>query len=239
MSDLKKPLKPNSMDLEGAPMMGEYLETREGWHPDLFSWRFAHVLGFLTGGTTFIAGTVCLFYPGWDFVSAFLYTLGSCGFLFVDVQEFFTFEGLELRTNIALSAIGSTFYVIGSVGFFPAIFAWDMRMGVWGFILGSFFIGVSQLWKTHRIGATESTDHVFHLSTLLFVKDAFTAAGVEFGACCGAWCFFFGTIMFNLGPLEGPNSVLNEVLWVWVAGSCFFTVGGLFLGYRHFVMDVV
>jgi hypothetical protein len=30
------------------------------------------------------------------------------------LQEFFTFSGLELRTNISLSAIGSTFYVIGS-----------------------------------------------------------------------------------------------------------------------------
>ncbi len=67
------------------------------------------------------AGTFLLFpwlasaVPNADFWSAFLYTLGSCGFLFVDVQEFFTFDGAVLRLNISLSAIGSTFYVIGSV----------------------------------------------------------------------------------------------------------------------------
>jgi hypothetical protein len=33
-------------------------------------------------------------------------TIGSCGFLFVDVQEFFTFGGAILRTNIAMSMIG-------------------------------------------------------------------------------------------------------------------------------------
>jgi hypothetical protein len=36
-----------------------------------------------------------------------LYTVGSCGFLFVDVLEYFTFdEDAWLRTNIAMSATG-------------------------------------------------------------------------------------------------------------------------------------
>jgi hypothetical protein len=65
------------------------------------------------------AGTVLLLLPGLlassDWWSALLYTVGSFGFLFVDVQEFFTFSGLELRTNISLSAFGSALYVIGSV----------------------------------------------------------------------------------------------------------------------------
>lgn len=45
--------------------------------------------------------------------------------------------------------------------------------------------------------------------------------------------------LYNSGPLEGPHSVLGAVLWTWVAGSCWFTAGGCFLAYRHFVMGVV
>lgn len=47
------------------------------------------------------------------------------------------------------------------------------------------------------------------------------------------------TQLYNSGPLEGPHSVLGTVLWTWVAGSCWFTAGGCFLAYRHFVMGVV
>lgn len=47
-----------------------------------------------------VPGTVALFFPGHDTLSAVLYTIGSCGFLFVDVQEWFTFKGAVLRTNV-------------------------------------------------------------------------------------------------------------------------------------------
>ena len=43
--------------------------------------------------------------------------------------------------NIAASATGSLLYVIGSVGFLPAIMNHTILIGVWGFIGGSFFIG--------------------------------------------------------------------------------------------------
>jgi hypothetical protein len=65
------------------------------------------------------------------------------------------------------------------------------------------------------------------------------AAGVELSAGIGAACFLFGTIAYDAGPVEGPNSILFAVLCVWTAGSFWFTAGGLFLAYRHFVMRVV
>lgn len=52
-------------------------------------------------------------------------------------------------------------------------------------------------------------------------------------------CFLYGTALYDEGPLEGPNSVLRTVLYVWTAGSCFFTLGACYLSYRHFVMRVV
>lgn len=94
-----------------------------------------------------------------------------------------------------------------------------------------------QLWKTHRIGGGE---HPAGFSIRNFRSlDALSAAGVELGAGLGAWCFFFGTLLYQNGPLEGAGSVLSLVLYIWLAGSVFFTFGGCCLGSRHFVMGVV
>lgn len=173
-------------------------------------WQIFHWLGFVTGGTTFIAGTTCYFYPEWvngGFYAALLYTLGSFGFLSVDLLEFFTFtEDRVIRFNIFLSATGSTFYVLGSIGFFPSVYALTSVIGIWGFILGSFFIGISQLWKVHRIGSScgEETEgllgeqgvkrSVFKIRNLLASRENFISTGIELDAGIGAWFFFFGTV---------------------------------------------
>jgi hypothetical protein len=159
-----------------------------------------------------------------------LYTLGSCGFLYVDVLEFFTFtDDFWLRCNITMSATGSTFYVIGSIGFLPMFFKESAACGEFGFIAGSAFIGVSQAWKVLRLSYGTCGS-----------KDTLTAIGVEAGAMIGAYCFLVGTLMFAHGPLEGPFYQLILTIWVW--GSCAFTTGSLFLAYRvdnrHFVMGV-
>ncbi|GBF91374.1 hypothetical protein Rsub_04114 [Raphidocelis subcapitata] len=228
-------------------LLGEYDHgARPTWHPENLLWQALHAFSFLLGGTTFIAGTAALFWPGNDTLSASLYVIGSLGFLAVDVQEWLTFSGAVLRTNICLSMTGSALYVAGSAGFLPAVAAAFPRLGVWGFVLGSAYIAWSQLWKTHRIGGGELEGEGgedgggggFRLRSLL-TRDAATAAGVELSAGIGALCFLFGTLLFDSGPLEGPKSVLQTVLWIWVAGSCWFTLGGCFLAWRHFVMRVV
>jgi len=129
-------------------------------------WRFCHALGFCNGGFFFLIGT-CLYYPMMYLVYSdasaetindlavwigWLYTIGSCGFLFVDIQEFFTFtDDVMLRVNILCSAFGSTLYVIGSAGFLPSIWAITPLIGILGFIGGSLAIGLSQTWKLYRI----------------------------------------------------------------------------------------
>ncbi|GAX77602.1 hypothetical protein CEUSTIGMA_g5046.t1 [Chlamydomonas eustigma] len=173
-----------------------------------FLWQFYHAFNFLLGGTTFIAGTYCLYFPSCESLAALLYTIGSIGFASVDFQELLTYNGFYLRTNIILSFIGSVFYIIGSVGFFPQLQV--PEVGNWGFILGSLFIGCSQLWKTHRIGKGDGDS--FSFKRLAYETEAFTAAGVELSAGLGAWCFFFGTSMYEEGPLEGPTSVVSQVL---------------------------
>lgn len=107
-------------------------------------WKILHVFNFALGGTTFIAGTSCYFFEFGNSgtIAGILYVIGSIGFLGVDVQEFFTFKSLStsLAINISLSMFGSTLYILGSVGFLPSLHV-DTTLGVWGFILGSFFIG--------------------------------------------------------------------------------------------------
>lgn len=166
-------------------------------------------------------------------LSAILYIIGSIGFLTVDVQEFFTFTAcVPLRWNICLSAIGSTLYVLGSIGFIPSVITDSgSGLGVWGFILGSAFIGVSQLWKCIRLATGESGWP--SLSTVFSSRETFTATGVEAGAGVGAWFFFAGTILYN-----GTNPNTDLVLALWMCGSVAFTLGAAYLAFRHFVMRV-
>jgi hypothetical protein len=192
-------------------------------------WRVTHFLGFFIGGMTFIFGTLCYYFPKWTdgaFDAAFLYTLGSVGFLYVDLLEFFTFtDDGWMRANIAMSAVGSTFYVIGSVGFFPAIFNASMTCGLVGFIVGSACIGASQTWKILRLSREEGGINTS------------TQVGVEGGAMIGGYSFLVGTAMFASGkPLEG--AWFEAILAIWLVGSFGFTIGSIFVWYRHFMMGV-
>ena len=207
---------------------------------DTAAWRLLHVAAFLLGGTTFCAGTAYLYAPASDTTaplwSAALYTVGSVGFLSVDVQEFFTYTAdAALRTNIACSAAGSLLYVVGSLGFIPTLYAITPAPGELGFVLGSAAIGLSQAWKTARLGWTGAS---FSPAKLLRDVDTATAVGVEASAGVGAWCFFAGTVIYTVFGPAPEGAWLAVVLATWCAGSAWFTIGGLFLAYRHIVMGV-
>ena len=236
-SNFKENVHSKTGDTESHPLLG----SKEVPVEQTFAWMLFHWGGFFVGGSTFVAGTALYFFPDIPFGgqwSALLYTIGSLGFLTVDVMEFFTFtEDLLIRINIVLSMIGSTLYVIGSIGFFSQIYEITDEVGIWGFILGSFFIGSSQLWKTFRIGSSSSSkDGTFSIVQLLSDTSKMTEIGVELNAGVGAWCFFVGTVMYRIGPLEGP--FYTSILLIWLAGSFFFLAGALYLGYRHWVMRV-
>eukprot|EP01117_Protostelium_nocturnum_P001969 TRINITY_DN12622_c0_g1_i1.p1 TRINITY_DN12622_c0_g1~~TRINITY_DN12622_c0_g1_i1.p1 ORF type:complete len:233 (+),score=59.83 TRINITY_DN12622_c0_g1_i1:79-777(+) len=192
-------------------------------------WKFIHALGFVTGGTTFILGTFCFFPDHFNWVTGFeiagvAYTVGSTGFLTVDVLEFFTFTRDKLlRINIFASATGSFCYLIGSIFFIPELEAteYGVSIGIWGFILGSAFIAASQSCKVVRIWREKPVD--------------MTAIGVEGGAFLGAFFFLVGTIMFRASPPVG-SQIYVDVLILWMCGSVFFTLGGFFLTVRHACM---
>jgi len=223
-----------------------------------------------------LAGTT-LYYAAFSnpLIASWLYIIGSCGFLGVDVQEFFTYWTVDfyLAVNICLSMIGSTLYILGSIGFLPWLETKDPinpthPMGIWGFILGSFFIGVSQVWKVYRIGtmsdpqpkdgvsirpllgghegyndeslgSSANSDEccTFSLRNYWRNIDNASSLGVELSACLGGWFFFFGTIFYKYA--QGRDSdpfTFDDILWIWEAGSFWFTMGSIFLAYRHFVL---
>jgi hypothetical protein len=196
-------------------------------------WRAVHAFAFVLGGATFVAGSACYFVPSWSAASVFAgvtYTIGSLGFLTVDLLEFFTFtRPILLRLNIAASALGSLCYVIGSLFFVPVLAAvkGGALVGNWGFIFGSWFIGCSQVFKVARIMRDR---------TVSSAADRATAVGVEGGACVGAWCFFVGTLLYNYSADD--SSDLTAVFSLWLVGSIAFLVGGLFLTFRHAVMGI-
>jgi hypothetical protein len=210
--------------------------------PQSFCWNFIHSFSFFLGGFTFIIGSLTYYWPNSTTAAqlgAALYVLGSCGFLAVDVLEWFTFTTVRiLRMNITVSAIGSFLYVLGSIGFVPSVAVERPLLGPYGFILGSAFIGCSQLWKSYRIlcGGDERTGS-FQLVRLKS-KEFFTQVGVELNAGIGAWFFFFSTIVYlrNMNTMSTTDSVYLSIVDAWVIGSFFFFFGSLFLGYRHFVM---
>jgi hypothetical protein len=193
----------------------------------IWIWRVFHALSFCIGGISFIIGTALLFpVPTYmlSLSSAVIYTIGSLGFLFVDLQEFFTFtEDTILRFNISLSATGSLAYVIGSIGYIPSLQSISPLLGIWGFIIGSAFIFFSQVWKLYRIG-------------LPINKDALTALLVEGGACIGGLLFLIGSLLVILIPNDA-----NSGFWVlitWLIGSISFSFGGVSLSYRHFILNL-
>lgn len=213
-------------------------------------WRAAHVLGFATGGITFIIGTALLMASSSDaaaLASAVLYIVGSCGFLSVDVQEFLTFTEMPLRANIALNAAGSLLYVIGSAGYLPSLLLLYPMLGAAGFIGGSALIGIGEIWKLARLSGVEvaaesdeedataggATSWRPSLRALCASREMGTAVGVEVGAGLGALLFLIGTAL----QVAAPDAVA-PVLAIWLAGSIAFTAGAASLGWRHFVMGV-
>jgi hypothetical protein len=186
-------------------------------------WRFVHYCAFCIGGFTFLIGSL-LYYPGIEFTSdgnsdgvakigvavAWLYTIGSAGFLVVDLQEFFTFtEDLIVRINISGSVIGSLLYFIGSVGFFPKIYIWEPLIGIVGFVVGSIFIGFSQTWKLVRILSSPDEQGVTHN---VAVNSRLNAACVEAGSMVGGYAFLIGTpyILFLELPVKPMNTLLHS-----------------------------
>mmetsp|Transcript_81425 Transcript_81425/g.159013 ORF Transcript_81425/g.159013 Transcript_81425/m.159013 type:complete len:286 (-) Transcript_81425:339-1196(-) len=201
--------------------------TGQLWMNQLW-WRVCRVAGIFSGGCAFIVGTTCYYFPDWPegpMAGGVLFTVGSSAFLCVDTLDFFTFKKDKwLRINICLSAMGSFFKVFGSIGFIPNIYNDTKLIGEYGFLIGSFVITCSSIWKCVRI--SREAGGVFGSPAKAIALSA------ELCTFFGAWCFFVGTAMYIRGPLKGTWYI--DTLDVWIFGACSFTLSSFIIAYLYF-----
>jgi len=195
-------------------------------------WYITLCLAYFIGGTTFILGTSCYFDKNWHDggeIGSVLFIIGSVSFLIADTMEIVaSSDDVWIRLNLSLSVIGSIFYVMGSIGFIPSIFNQKEILGATGFIIGSILIGSSQIWKVIRTG-TENDKFSFQS---LCTDGMWMITSVDICIGLGGWLFFIGSVMFISGPLEGPW--YESVLFIWMIGSIYYTIGALFLCYASY-----
>jgi hypothetical protein len=186
-----------------------------------------------------------------DFEGSLLFTFGSLTFLIADIQEWLLYAppclkrhrllddgsperaplmhargqepddlAYELGLNFFLSAIGSLLYLLGSIFIIPSLNT--PNLGAWGFIIGSVFVWLAQLWKVHRMQPLQRQH---------WTQDEWSAFQVDFMASTGGFWFLVGTAA-SLSPRVSITAVVN----MWVVGSVAFTWSGCALLYRHFVL---
>jgi hypothetical protein len=123
----------------------------------MFAFQVTHFIAYLCGGVFFVAGSACYYWPTShtaDLLGAIFYILGSLGLLTVDVMEFLSANSPDessLRTNIAVSVLGSFCYLAGSIGYLPSVEAHTYMLEIWGYILGSALIVISETAKVVKL----------------------------------------------------------------------------------------
>jgi hypothetical protein len=206
-------------------------------------WRVVHFFGVFVGGIGYLAGSGLFYYPDsaaavlWG---AALYLVGSLGFLVADMQDLCTFARRVPRhvtANIATSVCGSIGYTVGSFGFFPAIAAASPELGAWGFVAGSAFVVVAQMWVLCRIGSGgEGCGHTCSRRRLKGNGDVITQAAVAVNMFAGGWFFLFPSAA-ALRSTPGTDAY-TSVVSLWLLGSVFFTVAAGALWVRHFILHL-
>ena len=176
-------------------------------------------------------------HPEWEYGatwSAAIYTMGSIGVFMSDIMEFYSVAHPQmLKLMVWWSVVGSLMYVFGSIGFFPEVYNQTPMLGIWGFLLGSFFVGCSHYWKAFQIGVNKCDR--FQISKLYTEFDTLVDFGAELSAGLGGSCFFIGMAMYLCSTLqddfEGPWNLAT--FYIWNAGSYLFLSRSHLLGYRY------
>lgn len=229
--------------------------------PRSIQWQIFQGSLYLIGSICFTAGSCMYFtdvfhrYPAALTIGGWLFTIGSCIFLFADLQDWWDYrtgycfnskyqrisdislqsfdrsisanepDHSHIELNVYGSLCGIAFYLAGSILFIP-IFENYLAIGEWFFIFGSTFCYSSVIWKIYRLGSNNS-NHKFHFKTLL--NDISTLL-MDLLSMIGNICFFIGTICF-LSYINKNNFAENRAAFVFVFGSGCFILSSLILQY--------
>jgi len=216
-------------------------KSRAAWRRKTW-WKSLVPLTLLAASVTFVGGTALLFAPGTYRTGAtagWLFTMGSLGFLLVDIFKCVIFKGdSEDLSILAGKTFGAFSYFVGSIGYIPPM-PWDSnyQMGIQGFIWGSIFMGVSHFWKIHRLCSNGHHGPGFSLANIKDRVEVTSAVLVELALGIGAWCFLAGTIMYWVAHVPGSTLYLWTLI-IWEIGSVLFFGGGCLLTYRYFGMGL-
>ena len=183
-----------------------------------------------------------------DVAGGWFFTIGSANFLLADITEWNHFRFVciggnanqPLRTvctklkraqfgiNFFSSAIGSLLYLLGSIFFIPATNL--LYQGVILFIVGSWVIFFSQLWKCIRTAITNEGNNE-KISIWKNIKADFSGFNVDLWAGMGGFFYAIGTCVFK--NMVTSDDLLKAVNLFVTGGSCFF-ISGIFMQYRYF-----
>jgi len=61
----------------------------------------------------------------------------------------------------------------------------------------------------------------------------------DFSFLLGGFFYFVGTVFYAVGPVNGKNVWWYFVIFMWMAGSIFFLISSLLLGYRQFELGTI
>jgi hypothetical protein len=147
-------MKSGAIDKESGPgLFSPLLATSKDINTSSCSSNvFSYLQIFVStlGGLSFLVGTWVFYYPSWKpggIVSAVLFTIGSLCFLTLDTQGVLASrrENIALRINAMFGWVGSLLCLVGTIGFFPAVYKEASSAVIKCFLVGTFIMACAQL----------------------------------------------------------------------------------------------
>lgn len=251
---LEEELNPNNLHKSST-------NPRQKVKPSL-SWRVIHCLLCITGGTTFLLGSIqYLPYFSHEAKGAYLFTIGSFCFFIADLLDFFTHHQFGRRSshdnininsdnidsngswlvreedscNSLVMTTGSLSYFIGCVYFIPKLNHTDI--GDILFIPGSILLFIAEVWRIQRSGSTRhnsDSDVVERCTFALHNITDMPALYADLSLCLGAVAFLVGSILF-LPAVDITAVDTRRAAMVFILGSALFLQSALCLFYDYFI----
>ena len=194
-----------------------------------YRWEGINAVLYELGGVMFIVGSIMFFprFEAWKDIGAWLFFAGSLVYLVVqahdviEVRRFWNHRRVSPSRILESAAlgiyiVGTILYAIGSL-FFLSWWHWIVP-GAWLFVIGSVLF---------LIGACLNVMMVIRASALLTLQ-LMNLTAVTF--IVGSVLFVVGSVpyIWNYESANDRAQLLAFLAWLFLIGSAFFMLGGLF-----------
>lgn len=193
-----------------------------------FFWKIFCASNYFLGGILFLVGSI-LFFPTLtdimilDTISIWCFIIGSFNFVLADgmVGWHWIEQGkkyIEITLNCGVSMISIGAYLVGSVFLLPSV-NW-LRAGIILFLVGSYFLCLSEGWKLFRLlrPKNKTFKEIIEEKGLIFLMDILFSTG--------AITFLAGSYTFDE---EGTGIKLEyaTAIFFTFGSACFFVGCGV------------